>query len=190
MTLPLYDDLPRGADGVPTASGLFGADDSIGRLNLVTSEVVVDAARLVRRGATFALDVAIDTFDPPLDNDRAVARHRVLPYRDRNGDVEGFDDALDNYFPQIASQWDSLAHIAAGPNVFYNDRTVEDVTTGGFNTIDHVARRGIVTRGVLLTFPYCRPASIRRAVPSRSPSTTSSASSNLPVCRTARGVRS
>ena len=72
-------------------------------------------------------------------------------------DVEGFDDALDNYFPQIASQWDSLAHIAAGPNVFYNDRTVEDVTTGGFNTIDHVARRGIVTRGVLLDLPALSP---------------------------------
>jgi Putative cyclase len=153
VTLPLYDELPRGEDGVPTASGLFGADDSIGRLNLITNEVVVNAARLVRRGATFALDVAIDTFDPPLDGDRAIARHRVLPYHDRNGDVEGFDDVLDNYFPQIASQWDSLAHIAGSPNVFYNNRTVEDVTTGGFNTIDHVAHRGIVTRGVLLDLP-------------------------------------
>jgi kynurenine formamidase len=153
MKLPLYDELPRGADGVPTASGLFGAADSIGRLNLVTSNVVVNAARLVHRGATFAFDVPLDTFDPPLDDDRAVAHHRVLPYRDHNGDVEGFDDALDNYFPQIASQWDSLAHIAASPNVFYNNRTVEDVTTGGFNTIDHVARRGIVTRGVLLDLP-------------------------------------
>ena len=37
--------------------------------------------------------------------------------------------------------------------MFYNNRSVEDVTTGGFNTIDHVARRGIVTRGVLLDLP-------------------------------------
>jgi kynurenine formamidase len=97
--------------------------------------------------------VAIDTFNPPLDDGRSIAGHRILPYRDSNGDVEGFDDVLDNYFPQIASQWDSLAHIAASPNVFYNNRSVEDVTTRGFNTIDHVARRGIVTRGVLLDLP-------------------------------------
>jgi kynurenine formamidase len=148
VTFPSYDELPRGADGVPVAWGIFGEDDSIGRLNLVTSRVVADAAPLVRRGATFALDVAIDTFNPPLDDDRMAAIHRVLPYGD--ADVEGFDDVLDSYFPQIASQWDSLAHIAARPNVFYNNRSVEDVTSGGLNTIDHVARRGIVTRGVLL----------------------------------------
>jgi Putative cyclase len=157
MKMPIYDELPRDSDGFPTASGLFGADDSIGRLNLITSEVVVDAARLVRRGETFAFDVAIDTFNPPLDDGRQIASHRVLPYRDSNDDVEGFDDVLDNYFPQIASQWDSLAHIAGSPNVFYNNHSVEDVTTGGFNTIDHVARRGIVTRGVLLDLPAFSP---------------------------------
>ena len=151
MKVPLYDELPRGSDGVPTAWGLFGAEDSIGRLNLITNDVVADAVRTVRRGVTFAFDVALDTFDPPLDDSRGIARHRVL--RDGTRGVEGLDDVLDNYFPQIASQWDSLAHIAASPNVFYNNRTVEDVTTRGFNTIDHVARRGIVTRGVLLDLP-------------------------------------
>jgi hypothetical protein len=151
MTLPTYDELPLGTDGVPTAWGVFGDDDSIGRLNLITSDVVADATRLVRRGATFALDVAIDTFTPPLDDDRSPMTHRYLRYGD--DDVEGFDDVLDNYFPQIASQWDSLAHIAARPNVFYNNRSVEDVTQRGLNTIDHVARRGIVTRGVLLDMP-------------------------------------
>ena len=157
MKTPLYDELPRGPDGVPNAWGLFGANDSIGRLNLITSDAVVDAARLVRRGVTFAFDVAIDTFEPPLDDSRGIARHRVL--RDGDQDIEGLDDVLDNYFPQIASHWDSLAHVAASPNVFYNNRTVEDVTTGGFNTIDHVARRGIVTRGVLLDLPGFSPES-------------------------------
>jgi kynurenine formamidase len=151
MKLSLYDELPLGSDGVPTAWGLFGVDDSIGRINLITNDVVTDAARLVRRGVTFALDVALDFFNPPLDDSRGLARHRVL--RDGAQDVEGLDDVLDNYFPQIASQWDSLAHVAASPGVFYNNRTVEDVTTGGFNTIDHVARCGIVTRAVLLDLP-------------------------------------
>jgi kynurenine formamidase len=66
------------------------------------------------------------------------------------GAVEDLDDVLDDYFPQIASQWDSLAHIAARPGVFYNGRSVEDVLERGFNTIDHWSRHGVVTRGVLL----------------------------------------
>ncbi len=147
-TWPTYDELPRDLSGAGTAWGLFGADDSIGRLNLITHDVVRDAVALVRRGASFGLDTAIGAFEPPLDSTRSSARHRVL--RGGAGAVEDLDDALDDYFPQIASQWDSLAHIAARPGVFYNGRSLEDVLNGGFNTIDHWTRRGVVTRGVLL----------------------------------------
>jgi hypothetical protein len=65
---------------------------------------------------------------------------------------------LDDYFPQISSQWDSLAHIAANPDVFYNGASVDDVLLRGANTIDHWARRGIVTRGVLLDVARIRAA--------------------------------
>ena len=148
-TIPTYDELPRDVSGAGSAWGLFGADDSIGRLNLITPETVRAAVALVRRGETFGLDTAIWSFDPPLDSTRTPARHRVLRggSRSRRGLL---DDVLDDYFPQIASQWDSLAHIAARPGVFYNGRSVEDVLEGGFNTIDHWSRRGVATRGVLL----------------------------------------
>ena len=147
-TSPTYDELPRDLSGAGTAWGLYGAEDSIGRLNLISADVVRDAVALVRRGATFGLDTPIWAFDPPLDSTRSSTRHRVL--RGGAGAVEDLDDVLDDYFPQIASQWDSLAHIAARPGVFYNGRSVEDVLEGGFNTIDHWSRHGVVTRGVLL----------------------------------------
>lgn len=147
MKLPAYDDLAFNADGAPSAWGLFGPDDSIGRLNLITPETVLAAVALVRRGVSFGLDAALDAFDPPLDDTRAPARHRVL--RGGETDVTDLDDALDDYFPQISSQWDSLAHIAARPGVFYNDRSLEDIERGA-NTIDHWNARGVVTRGVLL----------------------------------------
>jgi kynurenine formamidase len=145
---PTYDELPRDVSGAGTAWGLYGTEDSIGRLNLITADVVRDAVALVRRGATFGLDAPVGTFDPPLDSTRLSARHRVL--RGGAGAVEDLDDVLDDYFPQISSQWDSLSHIAARPGVFYNGRSVEDVLDGGFNTIDHWSRHGVVTRGVLL----------------------------------------
>ncbi len=145
---PTYDELPRDISGAGSAWGLYGDEDSIGRLNLVTPEVVRDAVGLVRRGVTFGLDTPVWAFDPPLDSTRSSARHRVL--RGGTQAVEDLDDVLDDYFPQIASQWDSLAHIAARPGVFYNGRTLEDVLERGLNTIDHWSRRGVVTRGVLL----------------------------------------
>ena len=147
---PSYDELPRDVSGARSAWGLHGTNDSIGRLNLITSKVVRDAALLVRRGITFGLNASVAEFDPPLDCTRSAVRHRVL--RGGDGAVEDLDDFLDDYFPQISSQWDSLAHIAARPGVFYNGRSVDDVTEQGKNTIDHWSRRGVVTRGVLLDF--------------------------------------
>jgi len=147
-TSPTYDELPRDLSGAGSAWGLYGDEDSIGRLNLITPDIVRDAVDLVRRGATFGLDTPLWAFDPPLDSTRTTARHRVL--RGGAGAVEDLDDVLDDYFPQIASQWDSLAHIAARPGVFYNGRSVDDVLDRGFNTIDHWSRHGVVTRGVLL----------------------------------------
>jgi kynurenine formamidase len=146
--LPRYEDLPEATGGGRSGWGMFGEDDSIGLVNLMTPDRVVEAARLVRRGAVFSLNAAIDAFDPPLARGRGQAAHRVL-----HGDsdaAQGLDDALDNFYPQISSQWDSLAHIAAEPGVFYNGASVADVREGGHNTIDHLARRGIATRGVLL----------------------------------------
>jgi kynurenine formamidase len=147
--VPRYDDLPIAPLRARHAWGVFGADDSIGRLNLLGPECVLDAVRLVRKGLVFPLDAEIGAFDPPLDTSRAPARHRVLEGRGRAG-MEHLDDVLDDYFPQVSSQWDSLAHIVAEPDRFYNGATPDDVLSGRRNTIDHWSRQGIVTRGVLL----------------------------------------
>ncbi|NNN00537.1 MAG: cyclase family protein, partial [Acidimicrobiaceae bacterium] len=113
MDLPAFDELGRDSDGVANAWGLFGADDSIGRLNLITPESVLEAVKLVVRGVSFGLDAPIDQFDPPLDVTRSRARHRVL--QGGTDGVDDLDDVLDDYFPQISSQWDSLAHMTARP---------------------------------------------------------------------------
>jgi kynurenine formamidase len=147
--LPRYDDLPTAPLRAPHAWGVFGEGDSLGRWNLLGPDRVLEAVRLVKKGAVFPLDAAVGAFDPPLDDSRARARHRVLQGRGKNG-IEHLDDALDDYFPQVSSQWDSLAHIVAEPDRFYNGATTEDVLAGRRNTIDHWHRQGIVTRGVLL----------------------------------------
>lgn len=145
---PPYDDLPPASRGGRSGWGLFGPDDSVGLLNLQTPARVLEAASLVRKGAVFALNAALDAIDPPLDSDRGMPRHHLVHQPGK--DLEDFDDLLDNFYPQASSQWDSLAHIAYAPGIFYNAATDADIVKGARNTIDHWARRGIVARAVLL----------------------------------------
>jgi hypothetical protein len=85
--IPKYDELPRDESGTPHAWGLFGEDDSLGRLNLITPEVATEAVGVVRRGVSFGLNLSITDFHLPLDNTRAETRHRVL-----RGGHDGVED--------------------------------------------------------------------------------------------------
>jgi kynurenine formamidase len=145
--LPRYDDLPAADRGGRSGWGIFGAGDSVGLMHLQTADRTLAASKLVRRGVVFPLDAALDGVEPALDADRGLPRHRVLY---RPGPVEDFDDVYDNFYPQASSQWDSLAHVAYAPGIFYNGASAEDVLTGGRNTIEHWAKRGIAGRAVLL----------------------------------------
>lgn len=144
--LPSYDELPAAPEGGRSGWGVFGADDNVGLINLLTPERVADAARLIRRGALFPLDAPIDAFSPAIAAGRSTPRHHVLHAR---GTI-GFDDVYDNFFPQGSSQWDSLGHVGYAPDAFYNGATEDDVITGRRNTIEHWARHGIAGRGVVL----------------------------------------
>lgn len=150
--LPAYDELPV-KEGAPPGSawGLFGDDDQIGLVNLMTPEKAVEAARLVRRGATFSLNWELEQPSPPLYG-RGAPRHTIL------GHGAGRDDALDNFFPQTSSQWDGLTHVGHPDHGFYNGVQEVDITgkPGTKNGIERWARRGMVTRGVLLDVArYC-----------------------------------
>ncbi|MBI5289095.1 MAG: cyclase family protein [Chloroflexi bacterium] len=143
--LPSYRDLPA-KEGAPTGSswGLFGDDDQLGTLNLLTPERVASAARLIRKGAVFPLNLRIDKPSPPLYG-------RGAPRQTMTAGANGRDDYLDNFWPQASSQWDSLRHIRHPRDGFYN-RTPDDavVAGGGRLGIENMAQRGIAGRGVLL----------------------------------------
>jgi len=178
--LPLYKDLPVKPGAPPgSAWGLFGDDDQLGALNLLTPERVAAAAKLVRKGAVFPLNLPVNLPDPPLYG-RGAVRHHLL-----QGEVSR-DDYLDNFYPQASSQWDSLRHILHPKYGFYNGVTAEEIVSGGGRLgIENMAQRGIAGRGVLLDIPrylesrgerldYTTSAVIDRAA--------------LEACRKAQGV--
>lgn len=146
MTSPLpdYDSLPIDERGWRSGWAVFGPDDQLGLINLLTPERATAAAGLVVRGVNFPLDMPLGAFDPPLNPRREPPHHTVI----RQPTI-GFDDAWDRVFPQAGSQWDSLAHVGIDRSAYYNGATAEEVESGR-NGIDQWARHGIVGRAVLL----------------------------------------
>lgn len=138
--LPIRPGAPAGA-----AWGVFGDDDQLGTINLMTPAVVVEAADAIRSGRVFALNLPINIPDPPLFG-RGKHNHVIKQYA-----AYILDDYLDNFYPQASSQWDALCHVKHPRLGAYNGIPDAEVTGyGGAKLgIDNLARRGIAGRGVL-----------------------------------------
>jgi kynurenine formamidase len=147
--LPGFDELPV-IEGKPPRSawGLFGEDDQVGTLNLLTAERVANAAKLVKSGKVFALNWELELPDPPLFG-RQKLQHNILG---RRWNVN--DDLYNDFNPQSSSQWDGLTHFGHAEYGFYNGVQQDQVTgqPGTRNGIENWARRGIAGRAVLIDF--------------------------------------
>lgn len=139
---PDYDALPRDeALGMRHSWGVLDRD--LGSMSQVTAEAVLAAVATVSRGQTVSLNLSLGEIDPPLFG-RARWEHRVHA-TERNI----FEDELHRYNPQSSSQWDGFRHVRARDRGFYGG--VTDLEAAGDALgIEHLARHGIVGRGVLL----------------------------------------
>lgn len=149
--VPSYDELPElGTLGVRHSWGVFGDADEMGTLNFLEPSIVLSALADARTGESISLTLDPDVLDPPLYGRNAI-RHNYLAV-DRNN----WDDRLDDFYPQGASQWDGLRHVRAREFGFYGGVTADPPAMGNRLGIDHWARRGIIGRGVLLDVEaYC-----------------------------------
>lgn len=136
-TRPKYQDLPGG-------SAWEVLDPRLGSLELLTPERVAAAARLVRTGTRFALDLPLDVPSPPFFG-REPYRHEVFSL----GMDYVFDDKLDNFFPQSSTQWDGFGHFGHRTKGFFGGRAAADIEAKTLG-VDAWAETGIAGRGVLL----------------------------------------
>lgn len=137
QAVPSYAELPVTPDAPAGSSwGVWGDDDVLGCLNLLTPEGAAAAAAGVRHGKVFNLNLELELPDPPLYG-RNAFEHTVI---DR---ATGHDDELDGWNTQSSSQWDGFRHVRSLAHGFYNG--VEDEHHG----VEHWARRGIVGRAVV-----------------------------------------
>ncbi len=143
--LPAYDDLPVIEQaGVSHSWGVFGADDEVGTLNLLTDETVVRALGEVRSGERIGLTLDLEAISPPLFG-RSPLVHTLL-----NTDRNTWDDRIDGLFPQASSQWDGLRHVRAREFGFYGGVTDDPPAMGERLGVQRWASAGIIGRGVLL----------------------------------------
>lgn len=135
--------------------GRWGSDDQIGTLNILTSEHITTAARLVRKGKVFALGASLKW---PLQSVPNKGRWNVIhSYIQDGADVyagthqanEYSDDAI--YMPlQCSTHWDALCHTFHGGRM-YNGGYAKEFGSRGTNRlgIEYTAKK-MVGRGVLL----------------------------------------
>ena len=140
-TLPTHAELPVRADLPPGSSwGVWGDHDVLGTLNLLTPERVLAAARSIRTGRTFGLNLELTLPDPPLFR-RAKFRHEVTNLGMTRMIVH--DDLYHDWNTQSSSQWDGFRHVGHIEHGHYGG--VPDEEHG----VHHWAARGIVGRAVL-----------------------------------------
>lgn len=78
MPRPSFDELPLTKDGPPfSAWGLYGKDDQLGALNLLTPEVVVEAAKEIKTGIRIGLDNPINFLARP-SHSRLGLTHTII----------------------------------------------------------------------------------------------------------------
>ncbi|RBY79381.1 cyclase family protein [Blastococcus sp. TF02-09] len=156
-TAPALGELLKDA---PTNWGKWGADDEVGSLNYLGPEQVLAAVRLVSAGKVFTLQRLIGDpkGDPVWPGRTPAVRTQVLDESDWDeggkgaafpGGLHYADDKIDAYL-QGSTQYDALGHLWYDGKIWngYDART----TVGGLEkaSVQPIAERGIVGRGVLL----------------------------------------
>ncbi|MET8950682.1 cyclase family protein [Streptomyces sp. NPDC004533] len=134
--------------------GRWGADDEIGTLNLITDEVVREAAACVCSGlrVPLALPLRQDGVQTGVIPGRVNPLHVMVQINQEvfgSGTVACSDDAVTMGL-QAGTHWDALSHVSHSGRL-YNGRPADTVTPHGgaaFGGIDKP--RHIVSRGVLL----------------------------------------
>jgi kynurenine formamidase len=142
--------------------GRWGADDQAGALNLITPAKRIAAARLVRTGEVVSLARELPV--QPSPENPTPALHMMVVAGDACGPeahgVEGLETAMDfvgvAFHGMAVSHIDALCHVAVNGRM-YNGFPMSDVKSiGALRNSIHVAKEGIVSRGVLLDVPRLR----------------------------------
>ncbi|KAI0761481.1 hypothetical protein BD413DRAFT_607112 [Trametes elegans] len=158
--LPTYDELPKFKNIAGCAWEVWGKDDQLGTVNLLTDEAVKEAAKEIKTGRSICLNWPVQFPDKPTFG-RVPPVHNII-FKAERGAVQ--DDEL-RLNTQSGSQWDGLKHYGVlEHNVFYQGTPSNFFRSGEIRIEDPTnidpelvkfgihnwSQHGISGRGVLL----------------------------------------
>ena len=127
--------------------GRWGDDDQKGSLNLITSDEIVSAASLVKKGKVYSLSMPLDANGP-----QWPSRHKTWQTTSQRNVAEGagFADDIVMMHSHSGTHMDSLCHLWNDYQLYNGYDAQEHVTSVGStrNGIENVP--AIVGRGILL----------------------------------------
>ncbi|KAH8646848.1 putative cyclase-domain-containing protein [Xylariales sp. PMI_506] len=154
--LPSFDELPNipGNGPIPGCAWIWGKDDNLGTLNILTPDRVMTAREEIKAGRSCALNWEMTKnlkFPPTFRCSTTLNVKDTSP-----SGTTSFDDEI-HFNPQSGSQLDGLRHYAHQESqTYYNDLKHKDIVAGiagTRNSISEISKRGgIVGRGVLLDY--------------------------------------
>ncbi|KAF7714089.1 Uncharacterized protein PECH_001970 [Penicillium ucsense] len=149
---PSLKELPKLPGAPEGAAWVWGENDQLGRLNLLTPQRVKQSAQEILTGEMVRLDLPMNVPEQPAF-DREPFKHTLKTL------VDGiaYDDCY-SLNTQSGTQWDGFRHFAhCETKVFYNKATGEDFVGENPNmrcSIHHWAEHGVAGRGILLDYRY------------------------------------
>ncbi|WWC64903.1 uncharacterized protein I303_107517 [Kwoniella dejecticola CBS 10117] len=146
-----FDDL-KNRQGPPyNAWGLYGPDDELGRLNLITEQAVKRGRDSIQHGICVNLNLPLSA--QPLNPARKGLEHHIIHRTHCNDDHVSFNT-------QTSTQWDGFRHYPylnypeKGSYVYYGGQSSNDAKDRAIirNGIQNYVKRPITSRAHLLDF--------------------------------------
>ncbi|KAI0806673.1 hypothetical protein C8Q74DRAFT_1362285 [Fomes fomentarius] len=103
--LPTFDELPSFKDFAGCAWEVWGKDDQLGTVNLLTEEAIKEASKEIKTGKSICLNWPVNFPNKPAFGRKAPEHHVI--YKPEYGAVQ--DDHL-HINTQSGTQWDGLKH--------------------------------------------------------------------------------
>ncbi|KAI4627937.1 hypothetical protein J4E80_002072 [Alternaria sp. BMP 0032] len=152
---PPFQDLPLDKNGPPgNAWGLYGPNDELGALNMITSSAVKAAAQEIQTGDRVSLDWYLNLPSHPSFN-RPSFSWKMKNKEHPDGAKRTVNDDHLDFNTQGSSQWDGFRHYGyQSAKKYYGGRSQQDLESSEVIGIDRVANSGGITaRGIILDYP-------------------------------------
>lgn len=152
---PPFSNLPLNKNGPPgNAWGLYGKDDELGAMNMLTPTTTKQAAQEMQSGERVSLDWTLNLPSHPSFN-RPPFRHTITHKSHPDGTKRTVNDDHIDMNTQGSSQWDGFRHYGyQKTKLYYGGRTQDDLQKSDVIGIDRIVESGgITTRGIILDYP-------------------------------------